>query len=371
MKPSFRLATVLLGAVSLSHLVAQTVAQPAVQPAKLADPPVKILPIKGNIWMLVAGGSNIVASIGKDGILVVNTGPVAVTDKLLAAVQELSRRVTAAQMPQQVCVGVGPSCAWWSSSTFTATTAAPPAAKPIVGIINTSLDADHVGGNAAFSRAGRSHVGIAVDSAWIIAHENANPVLREERQKSAVKTPSAALPTETYSGAKFKLNHFNGEAVVLWHMPAAHSDGDTIVQFVASDVLVAGDIFDMASYPVIDVANGGSIQGMIDGMNWLLDTAVVEHMMEGGTMVVPGHGRLADSADLAYYRDMLTIVRDRVRGAVKKGMTLEQVKAAKLTIDYDGRFGRNPVYTPALFIEGVYRSLNTNSVNSKKVDSKP
>lgn len=88
-------------------------------------------------------------------------------------------------------------------------------------------------------------------------------------------------------------------------------------------------------------------------------------------MVVPGHGRLADSADLAYYRDMLTIVRDRVRGAVKKGMTLEQVKAAKLTIDYDGRFGRNPVYTPALFIEGVYRSLNTNSVNSKKVDSKP
>ena len=83
--------------------------------------------------------------------------------------------------------------------------------------------------------------------------------------------------------------------------------------------------------------------------------------MEGGTIVVPGHGRLTDSADVAYYRDMVTIMRDRVRAAVKKGMTLPQIKAAKLTRDYDGRFGRSPSYTPDMFIEAIYRSLNAKS----------
>jgi len=322
---------------------------------------VHIVPIKGNVWMLSAGGSNIVASVGKDGVLVVNTGPASMTEKLLGAVEDLSRRVTSMQMPQRSCVGMVQGCPWWSSATFTAATAAPPAPKPIVGIVNTSLDPDTTGGNAAFSKAGRSHVGTAADNAWIVAHENANPLLREEREKTKgpQKTPTEALPTETFASPKFKLNHFNGEGVVLWHMPAAHSDGDTIVQFAESDVLVAGDVLNMSNYPVIDFANGGSIQGTIDALNWLLDTAVVEHMMEGGTMIVPGHGRLADSADVAYYRDMVTIIRDRVRAAAKKGMTLEQVKAAKLTIDYDGRFGRNPSYTPDMFIEAVYRSLNT------------
>jgi hypothetical protein len=89
--------------------------------------------------------------------------------------------------------------------------------------------------------------------------------------------------------------------------------------------------------------------------------SVVEHMMEGGTVVVPGHGRLTDSADVAYYRDMVTIMRDRVRSAVKKGMTLPQIKAAKLTRDYDGRFGRSPSNTPDVFIEAVYRSLTPKS----------
>ena len=328
---------------------------------------IKILPVKGNIWMFTAAGSNVVASIGKDGIVVVNTGPAALADKLLAAIQDLSHKVTALQMPQQACIGMVQGCPWWSSSTFTAATAAPPAAKPIVGIINTSLDADHVGGNAAFSQSGRSHVGVNVDNAWIIAHENANPVLREEHDKvpAAARTATATLPTETYAGQKLKLNHFNGEGVVLWHMPAAHSDGDTVVQFIGSDVLATGDIFNMASYPVIDAQHGGSIQGVVDSLNWLLDIAVVEHMMEGGTMFIPGHGRLADSADLAYYRDMMSIIRDRVRAAAKKGMTLEQVKAAKLTFDYDGRFGRNPNYTPAMFVEAIYRSLDV------KPDAKP
>jgi len=118
-------------------------------------------------------------------------------------------------------------------------------------------------------------------------------------------------------------------------------------------------VLNMANYPVIDIEKGGSVQGIVDAANWILDMAVVEHMMEGGTIVVPGHGRITDSADVAYYRDMVTIVRDRVREMIKRGMTLPQIKAAKLTRDYDPRFGRNPSWTPDMFIEAVYRSLNT------------
>jgi cyclase len=324
----------------------------AQQPGQNSD--IRVLPMKGNIWMIAAGGSNIVASIGKDGILLVDTGAAAISDRVLATVQALDRQVTAAQMPQKSCVGIVQGCVWWNSSTFLPTTAAPPAPKPIVGIINTSFDADHMGGNAAIAAAGRSHVGLAPQDAWIIAHEKA-----PSHHGKGAPVPPEALPTETYDGTSFKLNFFNGEGVVLWHLPAAHTDGDTIVQFRESEVLAAGDLFNMASYPVIDVDRGGSVQGMIDALNWLLDMSVVEHMMEGGTMIVPGHGRMADSADLAYFRDMVTIIRDRVRASAKKGMTLQQIQSAKLTRDYDGRFARNPSYSPDMFIEAVYRSLGT------------
>ena len=326
----------------------------AQQPNPLAD--VHVLPVKGNIWMITAGGSNVVASIGKDGVMLVDTGAAAVSSKLLAAVQALDRQVTSMGMPQKSCVGIVQGCSWWNSSTFLPTTAAPAAPKPIVGIVNTSFDADHMGGNAAFAAAGRSHVGLAPQDAWIIAHEKAT-----SHQTKASPIASAALPSESYEGESFKLNFFNGEGVVLWHMPAAHTDGDTIVQFRGSDVLVAGDILNLTSYPVIDVDRGGSIQGEVNALNWILDSAVIEHMMEGGTAVIPGHGRLTDSADVAYYRDMMTIMRDRVRAAVKKGMTLPQIKAAKLTRDYDGRYARNASYTPDMFIEAIYRSLNAKS----------
>src|SRR5262249_51451263 len=141
------------------------------------------------------------------------------------------------------------------------------------------------------------------------------------------------------------------------HHPAAHTDGDSMVQFRESEVLVAGDVLNMSSYPTIDLDRGGSVQGIVDALNWILDIAVVEHMMEGGTMIVPGHGRLTDSADVAYYRDMMTIVRDRVRAMIDKGLTLEQIKAARVTRDYDPRFGRNPEWTPDMFVEAVYKSL--------------
>jgi glyoxylase-like metal-dependent hydrolase (beta-lactamase superfamily II) len=142
------------------------------------------------------------------------------------------------------------------------------------------------------------------------------------------------------------------------HAPAARTDGDTWVWFRDSDVIGTGDFFNLDSYPVIDLKRGGSIQGVLDGLNAVLDVAFAEVRSEGGTMIVPGHGRLGDMSDVAYYRDALTIIRDRIQDLIEKGRTLEQVKAAKPSLDYDVRYG-SPTgpWTTAMFIEAVYRSL--------------
>ena len=339
--PKIIVPVILLTALLCSPIAGQRPAQPVDD--------LRVLPVRGNIYVIAGGGANIVASVGKDGVLLVDSGLAAKSDKIIAKVQELSRQVTALPMAQKSCVGVVAGCAWWNSSVFLSTTGGPPAPRPIVGIINTTFDPDHVGANAAIAAAGRSHIGIAPREAWILSHENA---------PQPEGAPAGSLPTETYEGAYKKLNFFNGEGVVVWHPAAGHTAGDTIVQFRESEVLAAGDVFDMSGYPVIDLERGGSIQGTVDALNWILDMAVVEHMMEGGTMIVPGHGRIADSADVAYYRDMVTIVRDRVRETIKRGMTLPQIKTARLTRDYDPRFNRNPNWTSDMFIEAVYRSLN-------------
>ena len=323
---------------------------------------IRVLPLRGNIYLLSGAGSNVVASVGKDGVMLVDTGAPAMADKVLAAVQDLSRRVTAAPAAARNCVGVSQGCSWWSSSEFLPTTAGPRAPRPLGGIIYTSDDPDHIGGNEKIAAAGRTYGVRNIDGtlpgAWVLAHENIT--LREARPGQAT-----LLPNETYGSAEKKLNFFNGEAVVVTHMPAAHSDGDSVVYFRGSEVLVAGDVLDMTKYPVIDLARGGTIQGEVDALNWLLDVAVVEHMMEGGTLVVPGHGRMTDSADVAYYRDMVTIMRDRVAAMAKKGMTLDQIKAARPSRDYDGRFGKNPAWTPSQFVESIFRTLDR-SVTPKK-----
>jgi len=144
---------------------------------------------------------------------------------------------------------------------------------------------------------------------------------------------------------------------VITHPDSAHTDGDSLVYFRGSDVLSVGDVINMTSFPVIDSDRGGTVNGLIEALNWILDVCVVEHMMEGGTIVVPGHGRLIDTADAAYYRDMVTIMRDRVRELRKRGMTLDQIKAARPTRDYDARYGKNPQWTPAMFVEAIYKTL--------------
>jgi glyoxylase-like metal-dependent hydrolase (beta-lactamase superfamily II) len=171
------------------------------------------------------------------------------------------------------------------------------------------------------------------------------------------QVPITARPTETFIGRE-KEFYFNGEPVFVYHVPAAHTDGDSIVFFRQSDVIATGDILRTDSYPVIDLQKGGSVQGIIDGLNLVLDLAVPAHHEEGGTFIVPGHGRVCDEFDVLEYRDMVTIVRDRIEAMIKKGMTLEQVKAARPTLDYDPRYGATTGrWTTDMFVEAVYRNL--------------
>ena len=169
--------------------------------------------------------------------------------------------------------------------------------------------------------------------------------------------PAAAYPTSTFIGDDKKL-FFNGEGIHIIHQPAAHTDGDSIVFFRRSDVISTGDIFTTTNYPVIDLAAGGTINGIIDGLNKVIDLIIPVYGQEGGTLVIPGHGRLSDMGDVVNYREMATIVRDRVQDMVNKGMTLDQVKAAKPTRDYDPVYGSTTgFWTTEAFVEAVFKTL--------------
>jgi len=194
----------------------------------------------------------------------------------------------------------------------------------------------------------------------VIAHEKVLTRMSAPTGQVAA-APEKAWPNETYhvDYKKLAAEYRGGEQIELIFMPAAHSDGDSIVWFRHADVIATGDIFMESSYPIIEVANGGTINGVIDALNKILDLAFADFRSEGGTMIVPGHGRLCDMADVAYYRDMLTIIRDLVQDMIRKGMTLEQVKTAKLTFPWDGRYGSTSgPWTTDMFVEAVYRTLS-------------
>jgi glyoxylase-like metal-dependent hydrolase (beta-lactamase superfamily II) len=215
--------------------------------------------------------------------------------------------------------------------------------------VNTSFRPDHAAGNEAFSSAGRTVNG---NPAAIVAHENA------AARMAHAKVPDSARPFNTYF-EETRDFPFNGEPVVLYHH-AAVTDTDTLVMFRRSDVIVAGEVYSTVSYPMIDLANGGSIQGTIDALNRILLLAIPsKNFEEGGTYVIPGRGRISDEHDVAMYRDMVTIIRDRIKALIARKKSLAEVLAARPTLDYDGRYGAETgPWTTRMFIEAVYQDLS-------------
>jgi cyclase len=233
--------------------------------------------------------------------------------------------------------------------------------KPIRTIINTTLADDHTGANGPLVKAGFINqagpgLGGRPNEAMLFGHNN---LLRLMTEIGEAKISTDRWPPNTYPGNQ-KDFYMNDEPVVMLHVANATTSGDTMVWFRKSDVIATGDIFDETSFPYIDLAHGGNVSGVIEGLNQLLDLMVPKHLQEGGTMVIPGHGRTGDEHDVLEYRDMVTIVRDRVQNAIKKGMTLQQVKAVKpsYTYEYEPRFNRNPAWTAEMFVEAIYKSLS-------------
>jgi glyoxylase-like metal-dependent hydrolase (beta-lactamase superfamily II) len=346
----------LAAAASLSATAQQRAAQQ--RPAQRAEGAGELhwWPVRDHIWMLVGAGTNIAASVGPDGVLLVNTGNAGTSERVLAAIKDLQAQLNAFGFLDVMTPQRGGA---ETRSRFPVNTHAPP--KPVRYIINTSSLPHSVGGNEAVAASGVTYTGGNVagtiadssEGAAVLAHEN---VLNRMIDRDV---PFGAQPTETYFTAEYKVStFFNEEGIQIVHVPNAATDGDSFVFFRGSDVIAAGDLFNMDSFPIIDVESGGSINGVLDGLNAILKLAIPEFRTEGGTMVIPGHGRLGDSADVGYYRDMLTIIRDQVQALIDEGLTLEQVIEKRPTFGYEARFGKDTgSWTTKMFIEAVYLSL--------------
>jgi len=328
--PRFLLVFTLAGsllATSLAYGQNMTAAEwHGEQNADFSKAEVHVLPVQGNIFMLVGDGANVTLQAGKQGALLVNAGFAKMAPKLIEQVKMHSER-------------------------------------PLQFIINTSFYPDSTDGNEPVRLSGTTITGANVtadirdsrEGAQIFSHENVLTRMSAPTGKQA-PTSTGAWPTDTFLGAE-KTLFFNGEPIEIIHQPNALTDGDSIVFFRKSDVISAGDIFNTDGYPVIDVEKGGTIEGTVLALTHIVNLAIVEHEEEGGTLVIPGHGHLCDQAEVVEYRDMVAIVRDRVQAMIKKGATLDQVKAAKLTRDYDPIYGHNSYWTPDQFIEAAYKGI--------------
>ena len=320
---------------SIGLLVGQAQQPVTTVPLTPPAPPVivdglEILPVQGNVHMVVGAGSNVAVQIGDEGAFVVDSGESGHSERLLAAVSRLTNR-------------------------------------PIRFLVNTNADGDHIAGNDVIVKSQRGtrgprpgaggggqgqNVGVVT-----VAHENAFNRMSTGSQGVPPLTGDA-LPASTFFTPRKDL-FSNGEPVQLISQPTAHTDGDILVFFRKSDVVATGDVFVTTSYPVIDMARGGSVQGVIDALNAIIELTVPERNQMGGTRVIPGHGRICNEADVVDYRDMVTIIRDRVQEMAKKGMTVQQIKAARPSLEYDGIYGSTTgAWTTDRFLETVYREVS-------------
>jgi cyclase len=297
---------------------------------------IEVLPVRPNFYMIAGAGGNIGVQIGPNGLVLVDAGTEEASGRVLAAIQKLTN-------------------------------------QPIRYIIDTSADPDHVGGNARLAKAGRSIFATGSTplggefakamsngfAASILAPENVLLRMSAPTGKAS-PFPSDGWPVETF-GEKRKYIYFNHEGIEILHPSAAHTDGDSIVFFRGSDVVAAGDILDTTRFPVIDLEKGGSIQGEIDALNRLVEIAIPSIPFvfeEGGTYVLPGHGRICDQADVLEYRDMIVIIRDVIADMIQRGMTLAQIKAASPAKPYESQYGsQSGPWTTNNFVEAVYQSL--------------
>lgn len=300
------------------------------QPAPATN--LEVLPLRPNFYMIAGAGGNIGFQVGEDGVVVVDSGSTASADAVVAAIKKVT-------------------------------------SQPIRYVINTSADPDHVGGNAVLAKAGQTlftqggGAGIGADflggGASILSVEQVLTRMSGTREHPSM-FPTAAWPSETFNQPR-KYMYLNDEGIEIFHEPAAHTDGDAMVFFRRSDVVVAGDVFDTTRFPVIDTAKGGSIHGEIQALQKLVDTAIPSVPIvsrEAGTLIIPGHGRVCDQLDVVEYRDMVTIIRDRIRDMKKQGLTLEQIKAASPARGYIRRYGAETgPWTTNDFVEAVYRTL--------------
>ena len=278
----------------------------------------EVVQVRPNFYMIAGAGGNIGVQIGDDGIVLVNSGSAAMSDQVSAAIRNLS-------------------------------------STGVTYIVNSSDDADEIGGNATIPQAVNPR-------GW------AEPVIVATQsvlnRMVAAQLPSKSLPTDTLYLQEEKPLYLNGEGIEVLAEHSAHTDGDVMVFFRRSDVLVAGDVLDTTRFPVLDLKRGGSIQGEIDALNRIITTAIPSIpfvFQPGGTYVLPGHGYICERDDVVHYRNMITIIRDVVQDMIKRGMSLEQVKAANPTKGYRTRYGSDSgSWTTDMFVEAVYTSLKRN-----------
>jgi len=327
-----------VGAIAASALlgvgepVSVARAQPRGQAAGADAGGLDVIPLRPDFYMIAGAGGNVAVQVGKDGVIVVDAGAAEKAHEVVAAIRAITDR-------------------------------------PIRYVINTSADFDHVGGNETVARAGRTIFPLGNETASVMTNNGAAAILATENVLVRMSAPSglepdypaAAWPTEAFHQARSYM-YFNGEGIEILHQPAAHTDGDSIVFFRRSDVVVAGDIIDTDRFPVIDVTRGGSVQGEIDALNKLVELAIPSIPLiwqDGGTYVIPGHGRVYEQLDVVEYRDMVTIIRDRIQALIDEGRTLEDIKAARPTRGYSRRYGADSgPWTTAMFIEAMYRDLS-------------